>query len=200
MRSHPSGVRQIGVLGGTFDPIHVGHLVTAQQVAEALGLEQVLFVPAGRPWQKHPHQVTDAEHRLAMVELAVADNDDFATSRVDVDRPGATYAVDTLRDLTAQFPSTAFSFIVGADALQGFRTWREPDAVLRSAHLVAVTRPGFTVTEVDMSTRDYTTVAVTGFEVSSSDCRRRLRCGQSVRYLVPEPVRAYISEHRLYQP
>lgn len=200
MPSSPTDGRRIGVLGGTFDPIHLGHLVTAEQVAETLGLDQVLVVPAGRPWQKSPQIVTDARHRVAMVDLAVADNDLLTISQVDVDRPGATYAVDTLRDLARQFPEAELMFIVGADALQGFGTWREPDAVLRAAHLVAVTRPGFPLATANLPSESFTTVTVTGVDVSATECRRRARLGQSLRYIVPDPVRCYITTHRLYQP
>jgi len=199
MLADPTGVRRIGVLGGTFDPVHLGHLVTAQQVAEALDLRQVIFTPAGRPWQKSARQVTDPEHRLAMVELAIADNPTFTVSRVDVDRPGATYAVDTLRDLAQEFPHTDVKFIVGADALQGFATWREPDAILAAAQLVAVTRPGYELADCGLPPGSFTTVSITGVDVSSSDCRRRVRNGHTLRYLVPAPVLEYIAAHGLYQ-
>jgi nicotinate-nucleotide adenylyltransferase len=195
-------MRRLGVMGGTFDPIHHGHLVAANEVGCALELDEVIFVPAGRPWQKDASVLAPARHRYQMTLLATATNPLFSVSRVDVDRPGATYSVDTLRDLRAERGQDAeFFFIAGADALSGLRTWKEPDELLTLARFVGCTRPGHRLTgpvAADAADGRFTLVEVPALEISSSTCRDRVRAGLPLRYLVPDPVAGYIAERGLY--
>lgn len=199
---------RLGIMGGTFDPIHIGHLACAEQVRDIYGLDGVVFMPAGDPWMKRGRGVTDAETRFAMVKDAVADNPHFDASRLEIDRPGETYTVDTLRALRAYYPSNvALYFISGADAVLRILEWRDASEVGRLAHLVAVTRPGY---NIDDARRKYmrthaaihhvSTVEVTALAVSSTDLREKVRAGRSIRYLVPQVVADYIEERGLYRP
>ena len=199
---------RLGIMGGTFDPIHYGHLVTAEQARESLDLDAVLFMPAGSPAFKLHKPVTPAEDRYAMTVLATAANPAFLASRFEIDRPGETYTVDTLRALRAYYPSNvALYFISGADAVLRILEWRDASEVGRLAHLVAVTRPGY---NIDDARRKYmrthaaihhvSTVEVTALAVSSTDLREKVRAGRSIRYLVPQVVADYIEERGLYRP
>lgn len=193
------GVR-IGVLGGTFDPVHYGHLVAASEAGLALRLDEVIFVPAGRPWQKGDRRLAPAEDRYAMTLIATAPDPLFSVSRVDVDRPGPTYTIDTLRDLRAERgPDADFFFIIGADALSGLRTWRDPDALLQLAHFVGCTRAGHRLADVGLAEGQFTLVEVPALEISSTTCRERVRAGLPIRYLVPDGVIQYISKRGLYR-
>jgi len=191
---------RLGVMGGTFDPIHVGHLVAASEAGFLLGLDEVIFVPTGQPWQKGHRQVTAAPHRLTMCLRATADNPRFAVSCVDVDRPGPTYTVDTLRDLAAAHPGAHLAFITGADALRGILTWRDADEVLRRAQLVGVTRPGHVLVDPGVGADRVTLIDVPALAISSTDIRDRVRRGAPIDYLVPAEVAEYITEQGLYQP
>lgn len=191
---------RVGVMGGTFDPIHVGHLVAASEVAEQLGLSKVIFVPTGRPWQKAAADVTDAEHRYLMTVLATAEDPRFSVSRVDIERPGPTYAVDTLTDLRDEVgDDDELLFIAGADAVAGIGTWHRSEEIFALATVVAVTRPGHERAAVSGLPAAVVAVEVTGVAVSSTMCRRRVAAGRSVDYLVPRPVAAYIAKAGLYR-
>jgi nicotinate-nucleotide adenylyltransferase len=203
---------RLGVLGGTFDPVHVAHLAIADEAREVLGLERVLFVPAGRPWQKADRVVTDPRDRLAMVELAVAGNPAFAVSRLEVDRDGPTYTIDTLEALTAAMsgptggPSDLW-LILSAEALAGLPTWRAPDRILELARLAVVPRGGAS-TVADRAWlaerypgREDRAVFLDGpcLRLSATGLRARVAAGRSIRYLVPDAVAAYIGDHALYR-
>lgn len=192
-----SGRPRIGVMGGTFDPIHNGHLVAASEVARAFDLDEVVFVPTGQPYMKSG--VTDAEHRYLMTVVATASNPMFTVSRVDIDRPGPTYTVDTLRDLHAQRPDAQLVFISGADAVQQIVDWKDHDGLWDLAHFVAVTRPGHALSLTGLPERDVSLLEVPALAISSTDCRDRVRRGFPVWYLVPDGVVQYISKHHLYR-
>ena len=186
--------RRVGVMGGTFDPIHVGHLVAANEAYSQLGLDDLVFVPTGQPWQKQHREVTDPEHRYRMTLLAV-DRSPFRVSRVDIERPGPTYTVDTLRDLHAALDPVELFFFTGADTLAGMPTWREPEAVAELAHMVGVTRPGH---EVGADVTVASLLEIPRLEVSSTGIRERVAQGLPIEYLVPAAVAEYIRKHALY--
>jgi nicotinate-nucleotide adenylyltransferase len=186
-------------MGGTFDPIHHGHLVAANEVADRFGLDQVVFVPTGHPWQKGD-PASPAEDRYLMTVIATASNPRFFVSRVDIDRPGPTYTIDTLRDLRRQYgQDTELFFITGADALERILSWKDADEVFRLAHFVGVTRPGFTLTDAHLPADSVTLVQVPAMAISSSDCRARVATGKPVWYLVPDGVVQYITKQGLYR-
>ena len=188
---------RIGVMGGTFDPIHHGHLVAASEVAESFGLDEVIFVPTGEPWQKH--DVTPSEHRYLMTVIATASNPRFTVSRVDIDRRGATYTIDTLRDLKAQRPGADLFFITGADAVAQILSWRDHDELWDLAHFVAVSRPGHVLSTDGLPSDDVSQLEIPALAISSTDCRERVRKGHPVWYLVPDGVVQYIAKHHLYR-
>jgi nicotinate-nucleotide adenylyltransferase len=189
---------RLGVMGGTFDPVHHGHLVAASEVASRFDLDEVAFVPSGQPWQKVRRDVTQAEHRYLMTVIATASNPRFWVSRVDIDRPGPTYTIDTLRDLRAQYPAAELFFITGADALEQILSWKDSDALFDLAHFVGVTRPGYTLSDAHLPRAAVSRVDVPAMAISSTDCRHRVRSGLPVWYLVPDGVVQYIGKHRLY--
>ncbi|HVL82932.1 MAG TPA: nicotinate-nucleotide adenylyltransferase [Pseudonocardia sp.] len=191
--------RRIGVMGGTFDPVHHGHLVAASEVAELFDLEQVVFVPTGEPWQKADRTVSPAEDRYLMTVIATASNPRFQVSRVDIDRGGPTYTVDTLTDLHATMPDAQLFFITGADALEQILSWRKVEELFRWAHFVGVTRPGFELDGDHLPEGVVTLVEVPAMAISSSDCRRRVAEGRPVWYLVPDGVVQYIAKRDLYR-
>lgn len=186
-------------MGGTFDPIHHGHLVAASEAAAELGLDEVVFVPTGRPAFKQHPDVTPAEHRYLMAVIATAANPRFTVSRVDIDRPGLTYTVDTLRDLKSARPDADLYFITGADAVQQILTWKDVDSLWEMAHFVAVTRPGHTMSVDGFPEGSVSTLEVPALAISSTDCRARARAGNPVWYLVPDGVVQYIGKHQLYR-
>ena len=190
--------RRIGVMGGTFDPIHHGHLVAASEVAARFGLDTVVFVPTGQPWQKRQDAVTSAEHRYLMTVIATASNPRFTVSRVDLDRTGPTYTVDTLRDLKAAYPGDELYFITGADALAAIMSWKDADELVALARMIGVTRPGYQLADPQLPGGAVTLIEVPALAISSTDCRDRVRRGEPVWYLVPDGVVQYISKHRLY--
>jgi nicotinate-nucleotide adenylyltransferase len=189
---------RIGVMGGTFDPIHHGHLVAASEVADRFGLDEVVFVPTGQPWQKAGVRVSPAEDRYLMTVIATASNPRFSVSRVDIDRAGPTYTVDTLRDLAAGRPGAELFFITGADALSAILSWHQVDELFDLAHFVGVTRPGFTLSDAHVPPEAVSLVEVPALAISSSDCRTRVAAGRPVWYLVPDGVVQYIEKRRLY--
>ena len=191
--------RRIGIMGGTFDPIHHGHLVAASEVQSRFSLDEVVFVPTGQPYQKGP--VSPAEDRYLMTVIATASNPRFQVSRADVDRDGPTYTVDTLRDLSAVFgPSADLFFITGADALAKILSWKDAIEMLSLAHFVGVTRPGFELSDAHLPADTVTLVEVPAMAISSSACRDRVASGEPVWYLVPDGVVQYIVKRGLYRP
>jgi len=204
--------RRVGILGGTFDPVHYGHLVIAEQVREALGLDRVLFVPAAMPPHKLDEAVTPAADRVAMVELAIAGNPAFSVSRVELERDGPSYTADTLAELTDEAAHQGVArelyFILSTEALHGLHDWHEPERVLELAHLAVVPRPGAPLPDATWlaanlpggaaSTERVACVDTLPLAHSASDVRARAAAGHSIRYLVPPAVEAYIRDHRLY--
>lgn len=187
-------------MGGTFDPIHHGHLVAASEVAGLFGLDEVVFVPTGQPWQKSDRGVSPAEDRYLMTVIATASNPRFSVSRVDVDRGGPTYTIDTLTDLHRLHPDAELFFITGADALAQIVGWRETDKLFQLAHFVGVTRPGYQLADADLPQGAVSLVEVPALAISSTDCRDRVRRGRPVWYLVPDGVVQYIEKRGLYHP
>jgi nicotinate-nucleotide adenylyltransferase len=190
--------RRLGVMGGTFDPVHHGHLVAASEVAGLFALDEVVFVPTGQPWQKSEREVSPAEDRYLMTVIATASNPRFSVSRVDVDRGGPTYTIDTLSDLHREHPDAELFFITGADALAQIMSWRETDKLFQLAHFVGVTRPGYHLADVDLPRGAVSLVEVPALAISSTDCRDRVGRGMPVWYLVPDGVVQYIEKRRLY--
>ena len=184
-------------MGGTFDPIHHGHLVAASEVQQTFDLDEVVFVPTGRPWMKA--EVSEAEHRYLMTVIATASNPRFTVSRVDVDREGATYTIDTLRDLRAQRPDSDLFFITGADAVAQIVQWKDLDELWDLAHFVAVSRPGHALDIRALPEAGVSSLEVPALAISSTECRERVARGFPVWYLVPDGVVQYISKHHLYR-
>ncbi|MGW9401796.1 nicotinate-nucleotide adenylyltransferase [Streptomyces sp. NPDC055642] len=193
------GKRRLGVMGGTFDPIHHGHLVAASEVATRFHLDEVVFVPTGQPWQKNHRAVSAAEDRYLMTVIATAENPQFSVSRIDIDRGGPTYTVDTLRDLSALNPDTDLFFITGADALAQILTWRDSEELFSLAHFIGVTRPGHHLTDAGLPEGGVSLVEVPALAISSTDCRARVAKGEPVWYLVPDGVVRYIDKRELYR-
>jgi nicotinate-nucleotide adenylyltransferase len=219
---------RLGILGGTFDPIHVAHLAVAEEAREALGLERVLFVPAGRPWQKADRVVSAAAHRVAMVEAAIAGNPAFVCSRMEVERAGPSYTVDTVESLAALERAAGREpdlwFILSSEALRGLSTWHEPDRLLELCRMAVVPRPASIAVPpgsrddvpglADESEAPIDDAWLLGelpgredrvrllegpyLRLSASDIRARVAAGRSIRYLVPDAVAAYIGDHALY--
>ncbi|ODU00709.1 MAG: nicotinic acid mononucleotide adenylyltransferase [Pseudonocardia sp. SCN 72-86] len=188
-----------GVMGGTFDPIHHGHLVAASEVADRFDLDEVVFVPTGQPWQKTASDVSPAEDRYLMTVVATASNPRFSVSRVDIDRGGPTYTADTLADLRKTNPDAQLFFITGADALEQILSWRKLDELFENAHFVGVTRPGYELDADHLPDGAVSLVEVPAMAISSTDCRRRVAEGHPVWYLVPDGVVQYISKRSLYR-
>ena len=187
-------------MGGTFDPIHHGHLVAASEVAHFFELDEVIFVPTGQPWQKIGREVSAAEDRYLMTVIATASNPRFSVSRVDIDRPGETYTVDTLRDLRAERgPDAELFFITGADALTEILTWRDSDELFKLAHFVGCTRPGHRLSLSGLPHDNISLIEIPALAISSTECRARVRSGDPIWYLVPEGIVQYISKRKLYQ-
>ncbi len=185
-------------MGGTFDPIHHGHLVAASEVQSLFDLDEVVFVPTGHPWQKAERVVSEAEHRYLMTVIATASNPRFQVSRVDVDRAGPTYTIDTLRDLRRLRPDDELFFITGADALAQILSWKDVDELWGLAHFIGVTRPGYELSESGLPQDGVTLQEVPAMAISSTDCRERVADGEPVWYLVPDGVVQYINKHHLY--
>jgi len=196
--------KRLGVMGGTFDPIHAGHLVTAEEALWQFRLDEVLFVPTGRPWMKEGRDVAAPEHRYLMTVIATASNPRFSVSRIEVEREGPTYTVETLQELrrTAEEHIELF-FITGADAMLEIFQWKDPEEVLSEAHFIAATRPGYDIArfekEAPTSHPNVSVMTIPALAISSTDIRRRVREGEPIRYLVPEGVQAYIEKAGLYR-
>ena len=190
--------RRLGVMGGTFDPVHHGHLVAANEVASLFDLDQVVFVPTGQPWQKSDREVAPAEDRYLMTVVATASNPRFSVSRVDIDRAGPTFTVDTLVDIAAAHPGDELFFVTGADAVERILGWRDHEKLFSLAHFVGVTRPGFVADASGLPEGSVTLVEVPALAISSTDVRSRVRRGAPIWYLVPEGVVQYIDKRGLY--
>lgn len=190
---------RLGIMGGTFDPIHHGHLVAASEVASLYSLDEVVFVPTGEPWQKSQRVVSPAEHRYLMAVIATASNPRFWVSRVDIDRAGPTYSVDTIRDIADQRPDDQLFFITGADALSQILSWKDASDALKLAHFVGVTRPGYELSDEHLPHDSVTLLDVPALAISSSAIRERVAAGRPAWYLVPDGVVQYIAKHRLYK-
>ena len=188
---------RIGVMGGTFDPIHHGHLVAASEVANSFDLDEVVFVPTGEPW--HKDGVSPSEHRYLMTVVATASNPSFTVSRVDIDRKGATYTIDTLRDLRADRPEADLFFITGADAVAQILAWKDHSDLWYLAHFVAVSRPGHVLSIDGLPADKVSQLEVPALAISSTDCRERIRRDRPVWYLVPDGVVQFINKHHLYR-
>jgi nicotinate-nucleotide adenylyltransferase len=192
--------RRVGIMGGTFDPIHHGHLVAASEVADRFGLDEVVFVPTGRPWQKEDVPVSPAEDRYLMTVIATASNPRFHVSRVDIERDAPTYTVDTLRDLRKAYGDEVdLYFITGADALERILSWKDADQVFELAHFVGVNRPGFELSDAHLPADAVSLITVPAMTISSTDCRARVAGGKPVWYLVPDGVVQYIAKRHLYR-
>jgi nicotinate-nucleotide adenylyltransferase len=191
---------RLGVMGGTFDPIHHGHLVAGSEVASLFELDEVVFVPTGTPWQKAESEVTPAEDRYLMTVIATASNPRFTVSRTDLDRSGPTYTIDTLRDLRGlRGPDVEMYFITGADALSNILTWRDVDELFELAHFVGCTRPGHRLADPGLPDGRVSLVEVPALAISSTNCRDRVRRGEPIWYLVPDGIVQYINKRGLYQ-
>jgi nicotinate-nucleotide adenylyltransferase len=199
MNAGQTGAR-IGVMGGTFDPIHHGHLVAASEVGHFFSLDEVIFVPTGQPWQKDSREVSAAEDRYLMTVIATASNPRFSVSRVDIDRPGPTYTIDTLRELRAlRGPDVELFFITGADALAQIMTWQDADELFKLAHFVGCTRPGHHLSGAGLPNDRVSLIEIPALTISSTTCRERVRAGAPIWYLVPDGIVQYISKRRLYR-
>ncbi|MFC8043677.1 nicotinate-nucleotide adenylyltransferase [Nocardia sp. NPDC057353] len=198
---------RLGVMGGTFDPIHHGHLVAASEVADRFELDEVVFVPTGQPWQKADKKVSAAEDRYLMTVIATASNPSFSVSRADIDRGKVTYTVDTLREMRDRYPDAELYFITGADALANILSWQDWAELFELAKFVGVSRPGYELNADhlaeylrDMPADAVTMIEVPALAISSSECRRRAAEDRPVWYLVPDGVVQYISKRHLYVP
>lgn len=186
-------------MGGTFDPVHHGHLVAASEVASKFGLDEVVFVPTGQPWQKTERTISPPEHRYLMTVIATASNPRFTVSRVDIDRPGPTYTIDTLRDLKAERDSSELFFITGADALEQILSWKDSTELFELAHFIGVTRPGHDLHDTGLPADRVSLIEIPALAISSTDCRMRVAAGEPIWYLVPDGIVQYIAKHELYR-
>lgn len=198
----PKTTNRIAVMGGTFNPIHYAHLISAEQVRTGLDYDKILFIPSARP----PHKVADAdiiepEHRYQMVLSAIAENPHFEVSRIELERAGPSYTIETLKALKKRYgETTELAWIIGADSLIEYKVWRDFDEVLAQCVMIATTRPSYDLNRVPLEIRKkVTTFPITGVDISATVIRERIRKGLSIRYLVPEDVQAYIHRYRLYQ-
>lgn len=190
--------RRVGVFGGTFDPVHMGHLLMAEEAVERLRLDRLIFLPAGRPAHKRDRSITPVEHRLAMLRLAVRGNARFAVSRVEADQAGVTYTVDSLEKFAASERADLY-FVMGQDSLDEFRTWRDPDRILALARLAVVPRGEIERPSLDAAVRRRVVfLKPPRIGIAASEIRRRLGRRRTVRYWLPDTVLAYIKRHGLY--
>jgi nicotinate-nucleotide adenylyltransferase len=186
---------RVGILGGTFDPIHIGHLIAASSVYEALNLDSIVFVPAGDPWQKRDRELSSGEHRLEMVKLATSEDDRFQASDLEISRSGPTYAIDTVREWKRLNPTDELFWIVGSDALSGIPSWHEWEAFVNEVTVVSVNRIGQSAS-VDF---DVVSVEMPEVRISATELRDRFTNNLDTKYLVPQKVSDYISDQGLYQ-
>jgi nicotinate-nucleotide adenylyltransferase len=190
---------KVGIMGGTFDPIHHGHLVAASEVAHLFGLDEVVFVPTGQPWQKDLEKVTPSEDRYLMTVIATAENPQFRVDRVEIDRSGPTYTLDTLREMRSAYgPDVELYFITGADALGAILSWHNVDELFDLAHFVGCNRPGHHLSDTGLPEGKVSLVEVPALAISSTECRERVRKGEPIWYLVPDGIVRYINKTGLY--
>ena len=187
---------RIGLMGGTFDPIHIAHLVAASEVCQSLNLDQVLFIPAGNPWQKAGTQISPGQTRLQLVDLAIASDGRFSSSDIELIRSGETYAIETVRQLLSDNPENQYVWIVGADALVGMPTWHNFDELKELIEIIAVNRNGVDHADVDF---EYTYVQIPEIDISATEIRARVKAGKEIKYLVPVEVERFIKESGLYK-
>ena len=198
-------VRRLGILGGTLDPIHLGHLIIAEQARLQLQLDEVQFIPCGEPALPKSHPVTPGEHRYVMAQLATASHPHFRVRRLEIDRPGLSFAVDTLRQLRAESgPETGFFFIVGMDALRQIYHWRQSEELFRLCRFAVATRPGYGIEQVQTGLQpehleSIIPLQVPAVDISGTLIRSQVQAGQSIRYLLPSSVEQYVRKHGLYQ-
>ncbi|EOC99807.1 nicotinate-nucleotide adenylyltransferase [Caldisalinibacter kiritimatiensis] len=196
-----------GIMGGTFDPIHIGHLVVAEEVRDKFELDKVIFVPSGTPPHKKPSLVTKAKHRYMMTLLATITNPDFEVSSIEIDRKGVTYTIDTIKAFKEKFNNVEFYFITGADAIMEITTWKSTEELLKICNFVAVSRPGFKASnmekQISMLEQRYNakihTMVIPALEISSTDIRNRIKEDRPVKYLLPESIEQYIKKNGLYK-
>lgn len=191
-------VRKLGVMGGTFDPIHMGHLLAASEAADQVGLDEVLFVPTGQSWQKSDRNITSSDHRVAMTALAIEDDDRFTLSLMEVQRSGPSYTIDTVNELKRVEPATDIYVIVGADAIRTISTWHQSQALINDVHFIVMARAGHGISVDEIPVKHSIVIEMPQVEISSSDIRERVRSGRSIKYLVPDNVASYIAKHHLY--
>ncbi|MDE0315014.1 MAG: nicotinate-nucleotide adenylyltransferase [Candidatus Poribacteria bacterium] len=192
---------KIAIMGGSFNPIHYAHLLSAEQVREGLGYDKIVFVPAARPPHKAQPDMVSAEHRYQMVLLATAGNPYFEVSRIELDRAGPSYTIQTIKTLRHVYDETTeLAWIIGADSLIEYKIWKDFDEVLKQCTMIATTRPNYDLERVPLEVRkSVITFRITGFDTSATEIRERIRNNVSIRYLVPEAVVTYIEQHQLYQ-
>jgi nicotinate-nucleotide adenylyltransferase len=192
-------MKRIGILGGTFDPPHLAHLIAGEIAVEAFALDKIFFIPANIPPHKTNEPITNGKHRLAMIELATQGNEKFNVSRIELDRPAPSYTIDTLREIQQQFAPEKILLFIGLDQMAMFHQWHKWEQILESAEMVVMIRPWQKFDEIDASLIDRVKILpMPLLDISSTDIRARVRAGKSIRYLVPDGVREYIAEHRLY--
>ncbi len=193
---------RIGIYGGTFDPVHLAHLVLAEQCREQLSLDEIWFMPAAHPPHKAIAGISPAKDRLQMLEFAIAGHAQFRISELELNRPGPSYTVDTLQQLVAERPEVEWSLLIGADSLRDFRTWREPERIARLAEIAVVNRGGETAPDLATFRQEFGNrirqVEIPDLQISATDLRQRVRSGRSIRYLVPRAVEVYIRQSGLY--
>lgn len=192
---------KIAIMGGTFNPIHNAHLLSAEQVHDGLGYDKILFIPSARPPHKELRDIIDPEHRYQMTRLAIEDNPDFEISRIELDRIGASYAIQTIKELQAFYgDGCELAWIIGADSLIEFTIWKDFDELLGICHFIATTRPNYCIDDALPNIHDRVQIfPITGLDISASEIRERVREGHSLRYLVPIAVEDYIHRHNLYR-
>ncbi|MEG6520744.1 nicotinate-nucleotide adenylyltransferase [Desulfotomaculum sp. 1211_IL3151] len=199
-------MKEICLMGGTFDPVHFGHLVVAEEVRQRFHLDKVVFIPAGKPPHKTDKVILDAQHRVNMIRLAIASNPYFEISTIEVERRGLSYTVDTIEQLRRSFQVESIYFITGADAILEILTWKDVERLLSMAYLIAATRPGYDLNNLEETLKSLPTpfmkrilpLEVPALAISSSDIRKRVREGKSIKYLLPESVEGYIYHNNIY--
>ena len=192
--------KRLGILGGTFDPIHSGHLILAEQLKEELKLQKVIFIPSANPPHKENHFVSSAKDRLKMVKIAIRDNPDFLISAIELKREGKSYTIDTLSQIKKLYKDSGLFFLLGSDAIDEFPTWKEPDKIFQKVKVVIALRPGFNrINPENRFVKKSLLIPINGLNISSSQIRERVRKGKSIRYLVPQAVEEFIQSKKLYR-
>ncbi|MGI5901552.1 MAG: nicotinate-nucleotide adenylyltransferase [Desulfitobacteriia bacterium] len=199
--------KRLGIMGGTFDPIHYGHLVAAETARVELGLDKVLFMPTGDPPHKSERKITDSGLRFKMVEMSIKSNENFLVSRMEIDRQGPSYTIDTLKELARIFPKQELYFITGTDALMEILSWREPEEVIKLAKIIGASRPGYEwderleriITQYPFTKERILQLEIPALAISSTDIRAKVAAKKSIRYLLPDEVRLFIKENKLYR-